>query len=62
LAGACVGSRRVVVGKRGLALRGDHSSSFMSDAFPKQIRFRLVAPTHAFVARPEAAGESHLPE
>ena len=26
----------------------------MSDAFPKQIRFRLVAPTHAFVARPEA--------
>ena len=41
---------------RGLALRHDHGSAFMSDAFQKQIRFWGVAPSYAFVAEPETNG------
>lgn len=38
----------------GFALRRAHGSNFMSDAFAKQIRFRVMAPSHAFVARYDA--------
>jgi putative transposase len=41
---------------RGLALRHDHGSNFMSDAFQKQIRFWGVAPSYAFVGEPETNG------
>jgi putative transposase len=41
---------------RGLALRHDHGSNFMADAFQKQIRFWGVAPSYAFVAEPETNG------
>ena len=41
---------------RGLALRHDHGSAFMSDAFQKQIRFWGMAPSYAFVGEPEANG------
>jgi putative transposase len=41
---------------RGLALRHDHGSNFMSDAFQKQIRFWGMAPSYAFVAEPETNG------
>ncbi len=41
---------------RGLALRHDHGSNFMSDHFRKQIRFWGVAPSFAFVAEPETNG------
>ncbi|MGA8582318.1 MAG: DDE-type integrase/transposase/recombinase, partial [Roseiarcus sp.] len=34
---------------RGLALRHDHGSNFMSDAFQKQIRSWGIAPSYAFV-------------
>ncbi len=41
---------------RGLALRHDHGSNFMADAFQQQIRFWGVAPSYAFVAEPETNG------
>jgi putative transposase len=41
---------------RGLALRHDHGSNFMANAFQKQIRFWGVAPSYAFVAEPETNG------
>jgi transposase InsO family protein len=41
---------------RGLALRHDHGSNFMADAFQKQIRFWGMAPSHAFVGEPETNG------
>ena len=41
---------------RGLALRHDHGSAFMADAFQKQIRFWGVAPSYAFVGEPETNG------
>ncbi len=41
---------------RGLALRHDHGSAFMSDVFQKQARFWGVAPSYAFIAEPETNG------
>jgi putative transposase len=41
---------------RGLALRHDHGSNFMSDAFQKQIAFWGMAPSYAFVGEPETNG------
>ena len=41
---------------RGLALRHDHGSNFMSDAFQRQIRFWGMAPSYAFVGEPETNG------
>jgi len=41
---------------RGLALRHDHGSNFMSEAFQQQIRFWGMAPSYAFVAEPETNG------
>lgn len=41
---------------RGLALRHDHGSNFMSDVFQKQMKFWGVAPSYAFVAEPETNG------
>jgi len=41
---------------RGLALRHDHGSNFMADAFQKQIRFWGVAPSYAFAGEPETNG------
>ena len=41
---------------RGLALRHDHGSNFMSDVFQKQIRFWGMAPSYAFVGEPETNG------
>jgi putative transposase len=41
---------------RGLALRHDHGSNFMADAFQKQMRFWGMAPSYAFVAEPETNG------
>jgi len=41
---------------RGLALRHDHGSNFMSDVFQKQIRFWGISPSYAFVGEPETNG------
>src|SRR5919199_2163523 len=41
---------------RGLALRHDHGSNFMSDVFQKQAKFWGMAPSYAFVAEPETNG------
>ena len=41
---------------RGLALRHDHGSNFMSEAFQQQIRFWGMVPSHACVAEPETNG------
>ena len=41
---------------RGLALRHDHGSNFMSDVFQKQIRFWGMAPSYAFVGEPATNG------
>ncbi len=41
---------------RGLALRHDHGSNFMSDVFQKQIRFWGMSPSYAFVGEPETNG------
>ena len=41
---------------RGLALRHDRGSAFMSDDFQKQIRFWGMSPSHAFVGEPETNG------
>ena len=41
---------------RGLALRHDRGSNFMSDVFQKQIKFWGMAPSYAFVGEPETNG------
>jgi transposase InsO family protein len=41
---------------RGLALRHDHGSDFMSDDFQRQMRFWGMTPSYAFVAEPETNG------
>jgi transposase InsO family protein len=41
---------------RGLALRHDHGSNFMSEVFQKQIGFWGISPSYAFVAEPETNG------
>jgi putative transposase len=41
---------------RGLALRHDHGSNFMADAFQKQMRFWGLSPSYAFVGEPETNG------
>ena len=41
---------------RGLALRHDHGSNFMAEAFQKQIRFWGISPSYAFVGEPETNG------
>jgi putative transposase len=41
---------------RGLALRHDHGSNFMANAFQKQVKFWGMAPSYAFVAEPETNG------
>jgi transposase InsO family protein len=41
---------------RGLALRHDHGSNFMADAFQRQIRFWGMSPSYAFVGEPETNG------
>jgi len=41
---------------RGLALRHDHGSNFMSDHFQNQIRFWGISPSYAFVGEPETNG------
>ena len=41
---------------RGLALRHDHGSAFMSDDFQEQIKFWGMAPSYAFVGEPETNG------
>jgi putative transposase len=41
---------------RGPALRHDHGSNFMADAFQKQIRFWGMAPSDAFVGEPATNG------
>jgi putative transposase len=41
---------------RGLALRHDHGSNLMSDGFQKQIAFRGMAPSYAFVGEPATNG------
>ena len=41
---------------RGLALRHDHGSNFMSDDFLKQVKFWGMAPSYAFVGEPQTNG------
>jgi putative transposase len=41
---------------RGLALRHDHGSNFMSEVFQKQVKFWGMAPSYAFVGEPETNG------
>src|SRR3954454_9276090 len=41
---------------RGLALRHDHGSAFMSDAFQKQVKFWGGAPSYAFAGEPQTSG------
>jgi len=41
---------------RGLALRHDHGSAFMSDDFQRQVKARGITPSYAFVAQPETNG------
>jgi putative transposase len=41
---------------RGIALRHDHGSNFMADAFQKQMRFWGLSPSYAFVGEPETNG------
>jgi putative transposase len=41
---------------RGLALRHDHGSNFMSEVFQKQLRFWGISPSYAFVGEPETNG------
>jgi putative transposase len=50
------GTRTEAIQARGLALRHDHGSTFMADAFQKQVKFWGMAPSHAFVAEPETNG------
>ena len=41
---------------RGLALRMDHGSQYLSDHFTNQIKFWGIQPSYAFVAEPQANG------
>jgi putative transposase len=41
---------------RGVALRHDHGSAFMAEHFQKQIRFRGMSQSYAFVGEPEPDG------
>lgn len=41
---------------RGLALRHDHGATFIADDFQRQMHFRGVSPSYAFVAEPETDG------
>jgi len=41
---------------RGLSLRMDHGSQYLSDHFQKQIRFLGIAPSFAFLREPETNG------
>jgi transposase InsO family protein len=41
---------------RGLALRHDHGSNFMADAFQRQMRFWGLSPSYAFIGEPETNG------
>jgi transposase InsO family protein len=41
---------------RGLSLRMDHGSQYLSDHFQKQIRFFGIAPSFAFLREPETNG------
>lgn len=41
---------------RGLALRHDHGSAFMSDDFQNQVKAWGITPSYAFVAQPETNG------
>ena len=41
---------------RGLALRMDHGSRYLSDHFTNQIKFWGIQPSYAFVAEPQANG------
>ena len=41
---------------RGLALRMDHSSQYLSDHFTNQIKFWGIQPSYAFVAEPQTNG------
>ena len=41
---------------RGLALRHDHGSAFMSDDFQRQLKAWGMTPSYAFVAQPETNG------
>jgi len=41
---------------RGVALRMDHGTQYLSDHFLNQIRFWGLAPSFAFVAEPETNG------
>ena len=41
---------------RGLALRMDHGSQYLSDQFTNQIKFWGIQPSYAFVAEPQTNG------
>ena len=41
---------------RGLALRMDHGSQYLSDHFTNQIKFWGIQPSYAFVAEPQTNG------
>ena len=41
---------------RGLALRMDHGSQYLSDHFTNQIKFWGIQPSYAFVAEPQTSG------
>ena len=43
-------------GARGLALRMDHGSQYLSDHFTNQIMFWGIQPSYAFVAEPQTNG------
>ena len=60
LHGACravsFGSNRLAGAARGLALRMDHGSQYLSDHFTNQIKFWGIQPSYAFVAEPQTNG------
>ena len=58
LHGACraVWQRPRPVRARGLALRMDHGSQYLSDHFTNQIKFWGIQPSYAFVAEPQTNG------
>ena len=43
---------------RGLALRMDHGTQYLSDHFTNQIKFWGIAPSYSFVAEPQATASS----
>ena len=46
---------------RGLALRMDHGSQYLSDHFTNQIKFWGIQPSYAFVAEPQTNGVGIFP-